>query len=369
MTSRRRQLQQQPTEGGTEGNIFVNFKNRESVLEVRDISEVSASQFYNICRVKANQVMMMKHRGYVIEQEERVWLECAVSERALINRVKELRTTSLPQLIASFRKTYELVRKDIKSQTAYTYYPYLDAEGSEELKVGEFQYSAGKWELIKTEEELIEPVVYETEVVFLDSKPIMEDYIQYTFSEVPRKIIIDVTKEESFKKDTLPRLSEYRKCGIEIFHMTELYIDYFQHWLVPKQQIVNRVDKLRLLNSHLMIKKSTGEYEKVPNCKFEEMGLPTVYYTDIVVRYMGALPGDIIFWENESYISSFVNNEFGYMMVVGHMYSSNRTEEQTFSGERIPEVRAEEEEEPEEPEMEDEMEDEDDDFGGEDDED
>jgi DNA-directed RNA polymerase subunit H (RpoH/RPB5) len=310
-----RRRQQTETVAGGEASMAGEskldvFKNRDQILGVRETNEVFASEIYGICRVKANQVMMMKHRGYDIPEEERKWLKCAVDEQELIKEVRGLLGKNISEVIKLFNKKYELNRRDIKSQTAYTYYPYLEGEGGDKLEIGEFQYRDGNWTLNRTEEDILIDSDYETDVKYTRDAIILEDYLQNTFTDVPTKIVIDLGKEESFKKNIFPELVAFRSVGVEVFHMFELYIDYFQHWLVPKQQIVTRTDKLRLLNSHLMIKKTNDAFEKVPNCKIAEMGLPTVHFTDIVVRYMGALPGDIIYWENDSYISSFITKEF-----------------------------------------------------------
>jgi len=339
MASRRVPIRPTPAiPSGISANGPIDFKNltRGSALDVRQISEVTSSSIYNLCRTKANQVMMMKHRGYEIPPEETVWLQCSLDENALIQQIRTMLSMKTNEMIRKvFNKTYVLNRSVIPSQTAYTYYPYLENEGDEELQVGEFGFSNGRWELLRLENELTEQRSATTEVIFSDTLNSSNLEVTTTFAAVSRKIIIHIGNEDSFRKE-LDNMVLYRRQGTEIFHMSELFVDYFQHWLVPHQEIVRDVDKIRLLSSHLMIRDSRGVYQKVPNCKIVESGLPYIHHTDIVVRYMGALPGDVIYWENESYISSFVTKEFGYMLVVGHKYTtSSRAEDATFAGERL----------------------------------
>jgi DNA-directed RNA polymerase subunit H (RpoH/RPB5) len=118
--------------------------------------------------------------------------------------------------------------------------------------------------------------------------------------------------------------------------MTELYVDYFQHWLVPRQEIMTNVERIKALSSHLMIRGQDGKFEKIVNCRITEQSLPSIHHSDIIIRYLGALPGHVIYWENASYISSFITQESGYMLVVGHKYTPTRSEESTFTGERVP---------------------------------
>jgi DNA-directed RNA polymerase subunit H (RpoH/RPB5) len=342
----------------------IDFKNlvRSSALDVRQITEVSSSALYNICRSKSNQVMMMKRRGYTIPPEEEIWIQCSLSEDVLIQHIRGLMGMKMNEILRNLmNKTYIMERRMIPSQTAYTYYPYIEGEGDEQLKVGEFMFRNGVWELVRLEDDLTEMKSFTTEVVYADNLSMSNFEVLTSFSGVARKIVVHTGTEDSFRKE-LENMVMYRRQGIEIFHMSELFIDYFQHWLVPQQEIVRDVDKVRLLNSHLMIKDEKGTYQKVPNCKFTETGLPYIHHTDIVIRYMGALPGDIVHWENDSYISSFVTKEFGYMLVVGHKYGSLRqADENTFAGERVIDEEIEEEE------VIDETVEEEDDIGGEED--
>jgi DNA-directed RNA polymerase subunit H (RpoH/RPB5) len=322
----------QPSESGP-----IEFKNilRESALDVRDVPQASASILYNLCRAKANQVMMMKRRGYTIPPEEEIWIQCSMDEGILIQKIRQLLGMKLTDLIRKeFNRSYTLTRSVIPSQTAYTYYPYLERDGDESLKMGEFLFRNGQWELVRFEDDIVEQRSSTTDVLFLDNLSSFQFDLSTNFSAVSRKIVVHMGNEDSFQKE-LDNMVVYRRQGVEIFHMSELFIDYFQHWLVPQQEIVKDVDKVRLLSSHLMIRDGQGVFKKVPNSKITETGLPYVHYTDIVMRYIGALPGDVIYWENDSYISSFITKEFGYMYVVGHKYSSLRqAEDSTFPGER-----------------------------------
>lgn len=348
----------------------IDFKNivRKPALEVRDVSEVSASTLYNLCRAKSNQVMMMKRRGYEITPDEETWLLCSTDENILILKSRTLLGMKLGDIIRNIMdKTYKMTKRIIPSQTAYTYYPYLTSESDETPKVGEFFFRNGKWEMDRMEEQITEEKTYTTEVKFIDElNP--GDYNLSPHDDVSRRIVIFTGEEKEFKKE-FENMVWYRRQGVEIFHISELYIDYFQHWLVPKQEIITDVDKVKLLTSHLMIRDEDGNFQKTINCKITEQGFPHIHYTDIVMRYIGALPGHIIYWECDSYISSFITKEFGYMLVMGHKYNTTKAEEQTFAGERVqqrPEEEVDESDNEEEEGFEDD-EDEDVDVGEEDD--
>jgi DNA-directed RNA polymerase subunit H (RpoH/RPB5) len=337
MATRRVPVRPVPGPSATESGP-IDFKNlvRNSALDVRQLTEVSSSALYNLCRTKSNQVMMMKRRGYTIPVEEEIWIQCSLYEDVLIQQVRGIMGMKMNEIIKKvMNKTYTLERRIIPSQTAYTYYPYLENDGDEQLKVGEFMFRNGVWELVRYEDDIVESRTFSTEVIYLESLNVSNFEVVTSFSGISKKIIVHMGTEDSFRKE-LDNMVMYRRQGIEIFHMSELFIDYFQHWLVPQQEIVRDLDKVRLLNSHLMIRDERGIYQKVPNCKFTDTGLPYIHHTDIVIRYIGALPGDIIQWENESYISGFVTKEFGYMLVVGHKYGSLRqADENTFAGERV----------------------------------
>jgi DNA-directed RNA polymerase subunit H (RpoH/RPB5) len=362
MATRRLPTRPAPSTSSESGPI--EFKNvlRDSALDVREVTEACSSVLYNLCRSKANQVMMMKRRGYIIPPEEEVWVRCSLDEKVLIQQIRQMLSMKVSEIVRKvLNKTYVLTRSVIPSQTSYTYYPYLETDGDEELKMGEFLFRNGQWELARTEENIVEQRSHTTEVVYLENFNTFNFEISTNFSGVAKKIVVHVGNEDTFRKE-LDNLVLYRRQGVEIFHMSELYIDYFQHWLVPQQEIVRDVDKVRLLSSHLMIRDSQGVYQKVPNSKITETGLPYIHYTDIVIRYIGALPGDIIYWENDSYISSFVTKEFGYMHVVGHKYSSLRqADDSTFAGERRILDEAEEENDNEDDQEEEEVMDEDND--------
>lgn len=337
----RRIVRPAPTPASGEGSSGIEYKNifRNSALDVRVVEEVSASSLYSICRTKSNQVMMMKRRGYIIPPEEQVWIECSLNEDVLIQQTRKLLGMKMGNIIKNVmnrvgNKAYTLVRQELGSQTAYTYYPYLESEGSDELKIGEFFFQRGQWNLERQESDLLHPVEYTTEVIYMENIQ-SSDYMLNSFSDVAGKILVHTGDEKNFRKE-LENMVWYRRQGVEIFHMTELYIDYFQHWLVPKQEILTPTNKIRALSSHLMVKTQTGKFEKMINCQINEQSLPSVHHTDIVIRYIGALPGHIVYWENESYISSFITQESGYMLVVGHKYAQSRAEETTFTGERIP---------------------------------
>ena len=331
----------QPSQGGESvASGGIQFKNlvRKTALDVREVADPSASTLYNLCRAKANQVMMMKHRGYTIPPEEQTWLDCSLKEEVLIQKIRTLLGMKIQDIIKNVMnrvgpKAYVLEKQVIPTQTTYNYYPYLESEGSEVLKVGEFFFRNGRWELNRTEDRLVETIKNTTEVLFVDDLN-LGDYSLDGFKPVAGKIAVYVGEEKDFRKE-LEKLVVYRRQGVEIFHISELFIDYFQHWLIPKQEILGDIDKIKLLASHLMIRSGNNqEFKKIPNCQITESNLPSIHHTDIVIRYLGALPGQIISWSNDSYISSFSTKEFGYMLVVGHKYSTSKVEENLFPGEQ-----------------------------------
>jgi DNA-directed RNA polymerase subunit H (RpoH/RPB5) len=361
--------QQQQSEQGVGGGLQFDVLVRKEALSVREVAEPSSSAIYNICRAKANQVMMMKHRGYVIPPEELSWIDCSLNEETLIQKTRSMASMDIKKLIRTVLnrekdKAYTLERSSIPGQTAYNLYPYLEREGEEELRVGEFGFRNGRWELLRSEGDVVKTKVFKTEVLYVDNLSLGDNALN-PFEEVASKILVYVGEEKDFKKE-LDKLVRYRRQGMEIFHLSELFIDYFQHWLVPRHEIVKDTDKIRLLNAHLMIPQPSGGFMKAPNCKITESGLPTIHHTDIVVRYLGGLPGHIMFWSNDSYISSFATKEFGYMLIVGHKYPTHRVEENLNPGERDPEAEEGEDtdEEVDEEEIEEEVDEED--FGGDD---
>lgn len=332
---------------------------REEALGVKDISESRASILYDICMVKANQVMMMKRRGYEISPEETVWIECSLDNEALLAQIKKLRGMTIKDLVKNvLNKKYTITRTFIPDQTTYNFYPYLK-EGEEELGLGEFFYSGGKWQRTRTKDQIMETKSYETEVEYVDKLDI-STFATLPFDHVSRKIVVFMSSEKNFQTE-MKKMIEYRKRSVEIFHTSELFVDYFQHWLVPEQRIISDSEKIELLSPYLMIEDEEGEFHRTLNCKITESRFTGIHHTDIVMRYIGALPGKIVYWENESYISSFSTKEFGYMLVGGYKYNTNivtDSEHHVFAGEQRPTTNEEEEDEEDTIEEEDEEEDE-----------
>lgn len=309
---------------------------REEALEVKDISETKTTPIYDLCRVKANQVAMMKNRGYKIPEEESVWIEASKSEETLVKHIRTLLNLSSRELLNLFQKKYTIRRSFIQDQLTFNFYPYLESEGTEEMKIGEFFFRGGNWEKTRTEEEIVSTRDFVTEVVFTD-KISLDDFDITNFSGISTKIVVYTDSEKKFQQEVMKNMIEYRKRGIEIFHTSELFIDYFQHWLVPSQRILEDVERIQLLSPYLMIKDEKGVFHKEFNSRILEAGLPSIHHTDIVMRFLGALPGKIIYWENDSYISSFSTKEFGYMMVSGYKYKTATTHaEEMFAGEKRP---------------------------------
>ncbi|MEB3208777.1 MAG: hypothetical protein VKK63_07655 [Synechococcus sp.] len=325
-----------PTQKATSGGDGIQFKLlvRDEALQVKDIPETKTSAIYDICRVKANQVMMMKRRGYRIPEDEMVWLEAAVNEDTLIRHIQTLKTLTAREIVKLFRKTYTISRTFIPDQTTFNFYPYLEEEGSGTLKIGEFFFQGGKWRMTRDETQLTETREYETEVEYTDTiRP--ETFGNPLFSPVASRLIVYTDSEKNFQQEVMKNMIEFRKRGVETFHMSELFVDYFQHWLVPHQRVIGDLERIQLLSPYLMIRDSEGNYQKEFNSRIVETGLPSIHHTDIVMRYIGAIPGKIIYWENESYISSFSTKEFGYMLVAGYKYKTAASQaEDMFAGEQ-----------------------------------
>jgi DNA-directed RNA polymerase subunit H (RpoH/RPB5) len=322
---------QAPTTGGE-----LNYKLlvRETGLKVKDITEIKASALYDMCRVKSNQVMMMKRRGYEISPEEAVWVDCSLDESKLIAHMRTLTRKTERELLGMFKKTYTINRLSIPDQTTFNFYPYVRA-GEETSRIGEFFFREGKWDLFRDEDEILRPQEFQTEVEFTDRVDISSLSTQ-TFSQVSRKIIVFTDTEKNFSAE-MKKMIQYRKRNVELFHMSELFVDYFQHWLVPEQRVLTDAESITLLSPYIMLEDEEGTFQKQFNCKITKTALPSIHFTDVVMRYIGALPGKIVYWENRSYISSFSSVEFGYMQVTGFKYNENETvtaERQTFAGEQ-----------------------------------
>ena len=361
----RRAAQASAAQKATTGEgIQFKLLTREEALLVKDISETKTSALYDICRVKANQVMMMSRRGYVIPEEEKIWIEASLDEEVLVKHIRTLLKYSSRELIRMFNRKYSITRTFIPDQTTFNLYPYLETEGNGNLNVGEFFFRGGKWQMTRTEEEILETQVHETEVEYAD-KIDPENFGNPGFSVIASKIIVYTDSEKKFQQEVMKNMVEFRKRGVEVFHMSELFVDYFQHWLVPQQRIIHDLERIYLLSPYLMIKDSDGLFQKEFNSRITESGLPSIHHTDMVMRYIGALPGKIIYWENDSYISSFSTKEFGYMLVAGYKYriASNQAED-VFAGEQRPQEEAGEEEAGEESEDMEELEEDLEDFGG-----
>lgn len=345
MATRAPPRRQPPAQKPTTAAEGIQFKLllREEALQVKDIPETKTSVLYDICRVKANQVAMMQRRGYRIPVEENVWIEASLNEEVLIRHIRTLLTTSSRDLLKLFHKTYSISQTFIPDQTTFNFYPYLEEEGGGDLKVGEFFFQSGEWKRTRDQDEILETREYVTEVEFTD-KINPENFGNPGFSPIANKIFVYTDSEKKFQQEVMKNMIEFRKRGVEVFHMSELFIDYFQHWLVPQQRIIQDTERVELLSPYLMIKDSNGKYQKEFNSRIAESGLPSIHHTDMVMRYIGALPGKIIYWENESYISSFSTKEFGYMLVTGYKYKTSSTHtDEMFAGEQKPLEELEEE--------------------------
>lgn len=358
MTGRIRRVPR--AEAVADGSIqFKNFV-REDLIVTKNVKEPTVPILYGLCRTKCNQVMMMKRRGYEIPASEEGWIEASLDEEKLLAKVREYMRTTIDQkfLKEVFNQTYKIRVSKFSRQDAFATFPLLE---NGQLRIGEFGYQGGDWKLVTTEDGLFEDVEYQTNVIYTsDSSPDLDEYPLEAFSPVSKLIIISMGSETEFKKSLL-RLGEYRQQNIEIFHQAELYIDCFQHWLVPDQREISDRERILLLSPFLMKKnQGTDIYEKKINSKITEKQLPTIHFTDIAIRMLGVLPGKIVFWKNKPYISGLNNWEFGYMMVVGYKFSENPTAEDIMPGSRRGEDEEELEEEEEELELEEDIVDEED---------
>jgi DNA-directed RNA polymerase subunit H (RpoH/RPB5) len=209
-----------------------------------------------------------------------------------------------------FNKTYKIKLQTLAKQFTGEVYPYLRDDDEIPSRVGQFRFENGSMAMIKDQDELMNSSTHETEVLF-GNIPKMDDKEGEMFHQIPSTIYIETGDESTFKGDMV---GLYRmRINAEIFHVQHLVYDVFQHWLVPSQRILNDAEKLMLLCHYYV--NALGEAKK--NCLFLESQLPTVPMSDAAMRRLGAIPGNIVYWENESYLATLDNVESGYMLVTG----------------------------------------------------
>lgn len=285
--------------------------------EISADGKIRTSWLITLCRAKANQVMMMKRRGYEIEPSENDWLEASVDDTKLSEMVKKMfkevsSKSSQVKFGARFNRTYKIKTQTLNKQFTGEIYPYLRDEDDEiPMHVGQFRPDEnGSMTAIRDESDLITTEEHSTEVIF-GNIPKLETRDPRPFHRIPSSIFIETGDETVYKEE---QSSLYRiRTNVEIFHVNQMVYDLFQHWLVPKQKIISDVEKLLLLCPYYINLKR----EAMKNCVFLESQLPVIPMTDAAVRRLGAVPGDIIFWENESYLTTLDNMESGYMLVTG----------------------------------------------------
>lgn len=285
--------------------------------EITADGKIRTSWLIMLCRAKANQVMMMKRRGYEIDGSENDWLEASVDDSRLSDMVKMMLTevsgkSTQVNFAKRFNRTYKIKTQTLNKQFTGEIYPYLrDEEDEIPERVGQFRLDdSGNLINIKDEEELITAEEHVTEV-FFGNIPKIESRDPKPFHRIPSAIFIE-TGDESVYNDDQAVLFRMR-MNLEIFHVGHMMYDLFQHWLVPSQRIISDVEKLILLCPYYI----NLNNEAMKNCVFLESQLPVVPMSDAAMRRLGAIPGDIIFWENGSYLTTLDNTESGYMLVTG----------------------------------------------------
>lgn len=306
--------------GGIVYDAFVPRKVAGTRAKDTDEPSLDPSPLYQMCRVRANLTSMLQRRGYKMTEKDDEWIECSRNEEALLRKAREYMRVPVEEFAKKeFSGTYEITLDVIPYQTTYTMFPYT-REGGEELGLGEFGFAEGRWVMVRPESDIVEKRTFQTKIStrFGDIRTAEET----PFSIIPSEIIVLTSPEKKYVSKKAEFMA-YRRKGVEVFHISELLIDVFQHWLVSEQRLLSDVEKLKLLSPFLMLETSEGEYTKVSNGTLTERSLPTVSHEDIAVRILGGLNGSIIYWENASYISMFSNREFGYMAVTGGKIPTN----------------------------------------------
>jgi DNA-directed RNA polymerase subunit H (RpoH/RPB5) len=284
--------------------------------EITSDGKIRTSWLVSLCRTKANQVMMMKRRGYEIEDSEMDWLQASVDDVKLAEMVNMMRKhisnkSTQVSFAERFNKTYKITHQSLSKQFTGEVYPYIKDEADEiPQEIGQFRFENNSMVFVKGQDELIVSEVRTTEVSYGNIQKLLGTE-HAPFHQIPTAILIDTGDENMFKSD---HIGIYRmKFNIEIFHVQHLVYDVFQHWLVPTQRVLGDVEKLLLLCPYYI----TSSKEARQNCLFLESQLPTISMEDAAVRRLGAVPGNIIYWENESYLTTLDNMESGYMLVTG----------------------------------------------------
>lgn len=283
--------------------------------EITTDGKIRTSWLVTLCRSKANQVMMMKRRGYEISPEEEEWVEASRDDMKLTEMVKKMSREITAKSThvnfgERFNKTYTIRTNFLNKQFTGEVYPYLREQDEIPERVGQFRLEGGSLIMIKDQAEIITEEEHTTEVLF-GNIPKMETREFKPFHQIPSFIFIETGDETVYKDD---QSGVFRmRLNTEIFHIHHFTYDVFQHWLVPEQRILSDVEKLLLLCPYYVT--SLGDARK--NCLFLESQLPTIPMKDPAMRRLGAIPGNIIYWENESYLNTLDNIESGYMLVTG----------------------------------------------------
>lgn len=283
--------------------------------EISADGKIRTSWLVTLCRAKANQVMMMKRRGYEIEPSENDWIEASLDDAKLVQMVKLMMNeitgkSTQVNFGPKFNKKYKIQSNTLNKQFTGEVYPYL-REGDEiPEQIAQFRLAGNTLSMVMNQAEIITPKEYITEV-FFGNIPKMETREVKPFQQISSYIFIE-TGDESVYKDEQAGVFRMR-LNTEIFHINHFTYDVFQHWLVPDQKILTDTEKLLLLCPYYV--NQNGEARK--NCLFLESQLPTIPISDPAMRRLGAVPGNIIRWENHSYLTTLNNVESGYMLVTG----------------------------------------------------
>lgn len=299
-------------------------------LEVNDYSirgfypsKDTLPSMYVLCRAKANQVKMFSYRGYKIPKEEEKWLKCSIDDDELTNTVRNyMLTKTVKDTIKEFQVEYTIVHREYKTEHKPEIYPYVQNinDIDENFQIGSFQPSPEEENIfiLNRSRQLYEDVTYRTKVHFAG-----KDLSQIVGSNsdtlrFPEKFVIFV-EGSSFDKATYIR---FRSVNIELWSIEKLLIDPFQHWLTPMHRIVKPPEYIHLTKNSVMVNIEGDKFKSFPNSSLHgKAQFPILNEMDIAVRFIGAIPGDVVYYESPPIIEQLTANDFGYCRVSGYTFN------------------------------------------------
>lgn len=328
--------------------IKVNEQNVKGKFPMKKV----LPQMYYLCRIKANQVSLMKRRGYILSrkaketepeynkrlQDEEAWFACSQDDELLMEKTKELifKRTADEAIKEIFNQEYEItIRLWLKSSGRLL--PIVPEDGSQEFPVGIFRMENDNY--ILTEEAMYEEKRRTTKVLFGNDTPVSSDVV---FADTPHYFVIALASEPDIQQKI-----KSRNQGVELWFADELLMDPYQHWLTPMHRKLDTPELLHLLSDVAMMKDDNDKWIQIQNSTIPgKENLPVLLETDMAVRFIGANTGDVVYWENSSIIEQLSAMEFGYCRIKGHTVevTVNDTEEGEVEGEEIVEEESEAEE-------------------------